>query len=154
MEEIKFELSKPLEYSKSDKLEKTKTLTLRAFNIRDHKSQTLALRQMFFRALNGIRRQGGKEDDSESEDTQMTPEGVIMALNASESLDIDKFYNDVEDFLCNGVVFVDKDISLTKGLLQELQENDFDDFEMLVGKYISTFTLPSWMKRLTKKSKK
>lgn len=151
LEEVKFKLETPIEYTKDDRIEKCEELILVPFNIRDHKRQTIELRQMFFRALNGIRRQSSdSEESSSSSDMSLTPEAVIMALNTSESVNIVDFYEKAESLMCDGVVKLDKATTMTTALLQQMQDNDYESFEMLVGTYMSNFLMPSWMKRLQK----
>lgn len=147
MEEIKFTLSKPVEYTTDSGLKKSKELILKPFNIRDHKSITIELRQMFFRAINGINRQSVNSNTND-ESAEMTASGILIALNMSESINVEDFYNKAEELLCSGVVYVEKNIQLTKGMILEIQENDFQDYEFLIGEYLANFLITSWMKRL------
>lgn len=143
--EITVHLDSPFTYAfKGDKRE-SQFITIYPPSMRQHK-QAAALKQSIIQmSMKAAVNAGGvseavddkgasdEEDDSEGLDADT----VIFMLYASEHVDVNVVFQQAEDLLlCQGIAMVDGEQKLNGPLIQKMSP---EDFEKLVGEYISNF---------------
>ncbi len=140
--ECHFELSRPLKYhSGGEEVEGTFiTLAPPTYKQMD---KCVPLKQAFYRAASSITDdavEAGTETNKSSDDTQLTPDGLISLFYQSDEDMVKIVLYGVELFKSPGIAMVDGAANITQLLIEQMSQ---DDLENMLGRYMVNFILAS-----------
>lgn len=145
--EFDFQLSKGFSYSHQGDQTEASFVRLTAPTSR-HSRECAALKQAFFRAQNSF--QGQVESSgAEAPDEEIAGHEVILMIAASTAVDLPDVLDVARKLFSSGIAMVDGETKLTGGLMDRM---DQDDFELMLGEYLVNFTLASSLERMKEKS--
>lgn len=148
IQEFEFELTSPISIHKGGDLVPVKKLLLKAPS-NMHRYYLIKLKQGFYSAMLSMQKfSSGKSQDENlngpKKEAKLDGKTILMAFLASD-IDLIEYFNLFRDFLCNDLCLVDGTIKLTSHMFDQIS---IEDSEELLGKYIESFLLSSWMKLL------
>jgi len=142
-EEFIFTLVKPFPYHDKGTETLCTELILKAPSNKQRR-QTAKLKQGFFRALP---KDDGQDKGKGSGDGKITGTQIITIIMMSQEVDLGEYQESFRDLLLNGGAMVNDSQKLTAPLYDNMCDQDT---QKLMGEYIATFLLSSWMESLQK----
>lgn len=145
--EFEYDLSQPLSFHKGGELAKAKKLLLKAPS-NMHRYHLTKLKQGFMKAIMGMQqnKKPGSSQSGEAEEAKFDAKVILMLLLASD-IDFCEYVEHFKNLICSqpALCFIDGSVAFNTHLFDQLSE---EDCEMIMGKYIETFLLSSWMNLL------
>lgn len=142
--EFEYTLLKPITIHKDGGMAESTKLLLKAPSNK-HRYNLIKLKQGFMRAIMSMqntRKVSDKKDNAE--EAKFDAKIIIMLLLGSD-IDFSEYLNSFKDLICSELCLVDGVVQLNQMLFDQLSDNDC---ELLMGRYIETFLLSSWMSLL------
>lgn len=145
--EFEYDLSVPLSFHKGGELAKAKKILLKAPS-NMHRYHLTKLKQGFMKAIMGMQqgKRAGTTQTQEGEESKFDAKVILMLLLASD-IDFCEYVEHFKNLICSQptLCFVDGNVPFNSHLFDQLCE---EDCEMIMGRYIETFLLSSWMSLL------
>jgi len=139
LHEFEFILKEPIKYASKGQENLGFRLTLKAPTAK-HREFLIKLKQQFFKALAGLRdNKSALDDKGTGADQELDGTQVLMMLYMS-GIDMVDFQNVMRAMILQGLGNLDE-VPLTGYLLDQVDQNEF---ERLIGEYITSFLLSSW----------
>jgi len=146
VKEFEYILNEAIEIHKGGSIASSTNLLLKA-PTNQHKFYLTKLKQGFIRACLSMPTNKNKSVVSikdESVEAQFDATAILMALLASD-IDFNEYMEVFKQLICSNLGFVEGNIAITPHVFDQIS---LEDQEQLLGKYIESFLLFSWMNLL------
>lgn len=143
--EFNFKLSKPIKYADTNIADEVLSVNVVLKCPQGkHRNYLIPLKQKFFRAMMDLssRDRNVKNESNEDSDdiNKMTGQSIMMLLYMS-NIDMVEFLDQFKKMLLQGLIYIDN-VPMHSVMFDQI---DPDDFEKIVGEYISNFLVSSWL---------
>jgi hypothetical protein len=151
VQEFEFVLTEPVSIHKGGELVPVTKLLLKAPS-NSHRYYLIKLKQGFISSIlsmqktfSGNKSSAPAKESSEKAEDAFNAKMIVMALLASD-VDFMEYMEIFKNLICSDLCLVDGSVKLTGYLFDQIS---IEDSEELLGKYIESFLLSSWMKLLS-----
>lgn len=150
MEELRFDLKNPVEFSLNGELAKGEFILCKGPTFKESK-QCSILKQAFFRALPDIDSNTDVPEKTDDSPVDIKGTDVIVLLSRSKEVDLGMVLDVAKKLLTSGVAMMEGEVKLTSYVIDKMT---YYDFERLVGEYMANFILESSLLGIEEKSSK
>ena len=149
VESIQVMLSKSIDFHKDGQTASSNVVTLKAPSTKSRK-QTAKIKQAFFRAMKSMQNSVSAEDiekqraaklGAPTSEQEMSGHQILTMILMSDE-DYEKFQENFADLFTSGNALLDDSVVLTKTIIENLTDADFDN---LIAEYLENFTFGSLM---------